>query len=223
MQSLVAILIIAMASILIFLSLGYRFNFKSMRIIKTGILALTIDQNPDLIVINDIEEKNPKSDFYIQLTPGYYDVSVRKAGYKAWEMTLKIEAEKVKSIYNIALFKENITAENLNDQSKINLLNAPISTLALNNNLYFSKHEIWVGNKLITRVSADIKQAIWYSDKNHILFQAGSQIRIVDLDGNNNTVLLNLDDENTLRFVVNSQGNELYFSKNGEYKMAIIQ
>lgn len=223
MQLLVASLIFIMASLLVFFSLGYRFNFKSMRIIKTGILVLLTDQKPDMIVIGDIEETDPGKDFYIQLTPGYYDVSIRKEGYVTWGMTLKVEAEKVKEIYNIKLFKKNITLQTLTDQTKINLLNAPISTLATDDGLYFSKHEIWVSDNLVTRVSDEIKQAIWYRDKNHIIFQAGNQIRIVDSAGTNNTLLLNLKDENTARFVVNNQGNELYLSQNGEYKVASIK
>lgn len=98
----------------------------------------------------------------------------------------------------IAVLDENKQLYLLNPEIKtFQLINQNVQGLQFSNDnklLYFTLSEIWVyylnkennQQELITRLSQEIKQAIWYNKTNeHIIFSVGQNIKITELDGRN--------------------------------------
>jgi hypothetical protein len=84
-------------------------------------------------------------------------------------------------------------------------------------------YEIWVGEKLVTRFSEPILNVSWYPDLSHIIFQEGNEIRVIDKNGKNDTLLIKMNQSGPARFTVGGKGEELYFVDNGKYKVAKIR
>ena len=142
----------------------------------------------------------------VNLTSGYYTARAERDGYTTWNSTFKIEPGIVSDFGSIVLFKNNIVTESLTDQSKINTLNVPVDTLANKNtsNPINNGSEIWLNNK-------------------HILYQIDNQIRIMDVDGSNNVLLVTLKNNSSTNYFVNYRGDELYYVDNNEYMLAKIR
>jgi len=98
----------------------------------------------------------------------------------------------------IAVLDENKQLYLLNPEIKtFQLINQNVQGLQFSNDnklLYFTPSELWVyylnrennQQELITRLSQEIKQAIWYNKTNeHIIFSVGQNIKITELDGRN--------------------------------------
>ena len=223
-QTAVTLLILVIASYLIMYSMGYKINLTSRKIIKTGMIVLSIDTKPDSIKING-EEKPIKTDSSYTLAPGYYDVLVHKDGYKDWQVRTQVVEEIVNYYNNIALFKTDISLHELKDNNKIEYLNSPNTSLAVNapKGLEFNNYEIWIEEKLITRYSEAINSVTWYPDYRHIVFQQGDEIRIVDDYGQNDTLLVKLPNTTLAKFVFGAKSKEIYIMQGGEYYSAVIK
>lgn len=223
-QLAVALLILIVATCLVFYAQGWRFNFKTFQIYKTGLLYLQVSPTPDSFVIAN-KKFGGKNKFAINLLPGSYQVKTLKDGYGDWNMEVSIEPEVVTSFSNIVLFTNNPKITTLSDQSKIAYLNSPDSNLAEKSqkDLTSNKYEIWSQGKLVTRFSQPISNVVWYPDLDHILFQQNDQIRIIDSQGFNNTLLVTLSTNQSTRFAVGNQGKELYYIDNDQYFMATIK
>lgn len=220
----VALLIVLISLALIIYSQGWRINFKNFKIYKTGLIYLMINPTPEKIYIGDKEFKG-KNEFYLNLIPGDYTLKITKDGFNDWTENIKINEEMVLSYKNVLLFSKNPSVSELTDQSKIDYLNTPDNSLAENakNKLAYNKYEIWTDDNLVTRFSEPIENVAWYPDYEHIIYQQGNQIKIVDKDGFNENILVNLSSLSSTRFVVGGKGRELYFIDNARYMKAVIQ
>ena len=223
-QLLVGALIVLISSSVIFYTEGYRWNYKSMKIIKTGVLYFSFQPRDVQIKINSQDFK-ASSNMAKNYSPGFYNILIEKDGYNPWSIKLKIEPSSVNDYKNIILFKSNISANDLSDQGKIDLLNAPIDVLATNapDQLRYSDHEIWVGDKLVTRFSGSILKAVWYPDLSHIVFQLNDEIRVVETSGQNDTLLVKLNSSESTNLAIGAKGTELYYRDLGQYKVASIR
>ncbi len=223
-QSAVTLLILLIAGYLIMYSMGYKINFISRKIVKSGMIVLSIDTKPDSIKINGVEKPIKTDSSYI-LTPGYYDVQVNKNGYIDWSVRTQVEAEIVNYYNNIALFKNDTALNELVDRNKIDYLNAPNSTLAVNapKGLRYNDYEIWIEEKLITRYSEPITSVSWYTDYRHVAYQQGDEIRIVDDYGQNDTLLVKLPDKTSAKFIFGAKSKELYISQGDKYYIVVIR
>lgn len=220
----VLFLICVVALILVFYSQGYKFDWKYLRVYKTGMVLLVTDPIPDHILINGTEEGN-STEFTKTFVPGYYDIEITKDGYQNWQRSILIEAEKLKSFKNIELFRDNPAVTDLSNQSKIDFLNAPNSYLAENskNDIVSNDYEIWVNGALLTRFSSKINSPIWYTDNDHIVFQTGNEIRVIERAGFNNTLLVTLSSDAPTKFALGNRGIDLYFLDGSVYKQATIR
>jgi hypothetical protein len=157
--------------------------------------------------------------------PGYYNIEISKDGYTAWDQSVMVKSEFVENFKNVVLFKANPEIKTLTDQRLTNQLNSPIDTLAVkkSGDLYYSSYELWVSGDLVTRFSEPISKAIWYPDKEHIIYQQSKEIRIIELIGTNDTLLVTLGDSNSTNFIINDKGDQLFYKDGGEYKVANIR
>ena len=216
---------VALAFSILFYAEGYRLNLKNFKLTKVGILYLVSDPKDGHIHLNS-EVLNETSPYKASLDPGTYYVKIEKDGYVTWFRNVRIESEKVTEYESIKLYKNNIEPQDLNDPSKIELLNAPDDSLAsktAGNPLIDNGYEIWQNGKLVTRFSTLISSVKWYSDREHIAYQQGSEIRIIEKDGQNDTLLAKLSSVNIERYVFSAKGDEIYFTDQGKYKSAKIR
>lgn len=223
-QLLVAFIIIAIALSLIFYSQGWRVNFNTFKIYKTGLLLFDSSPAPDQIYIGNNDFKGKKG-FTKNLLPGSYKIKANKSGYIEWSREIIIKPEMVSYFNNVILIKQNIISEELTDQSKIDFLNSPDTILVENakDRLAFNKYEIWTENRLITRFSEAISNVKWYPDMLHIVYQKGDEIRIIDNDGFNDSLLVKLSSKEQTRFQIGGRGQEIYYFDSGAYKKAVIK
>lgn len=223
-QFIFALIITAVALNIIFYAQGWRINFRTLKIYKTGLFLFDSSPAPDRIFIGN-NQYDGKKEFIYNLLPGSYSVRAEKNGYISWNREISIKQEMVSYYNNVILIKQDIQAETLTDQSKIDLLNSPDTILIENakDKLAFNKYEIWTENRLITRFSEPINNVKWYPDMQNIVFQQGDEIRIIDNDGFNNTLLIKLLSKEKTRFQIGERGQELYYIDGGEYKKATIK
>lgn len=223
-QGFFALIITLIALGVISYAQGQRFDFKHLRVIKTGVL--TIDYEPDdALVYLEGKLLIGRGSVVKNITPGTYDVKIGKTGFVPWEKTLQVESQTVSHFEKVFLIMEDIKSVELFDQSKISLLDASIDVLASNasDSLGYNDYEIWVGSKLISRFSNPINKAIWYPDLAHIIYGQGKEIRIIDLSGSYDTLLVTLEQSNTTKFAIGNRGTELYYLDGEKYKMAKIR
>ena len=224
-QSLVGLLMGMLALSVLFFAEGYRLNLTNMKVVKTGVLYLSTDPKGATIYLNDkkLDEKTPSAQ---NLQAGNFYASVEMPGYKTWSATFKINSGLVTQFDQIVLFKDNPEISNLSDQRKIDLLNSPVDFLANTNgknSLVDNGYEIWQNNSLVTRFSTPVNNVVWYSDMQHILYQQGKEIRVIEKSGINDTLLVTLSSQDPVHFTVNGRGDELYFLDGEQYKMAKIR
>lgn len=225
-QLAVVLFVTALALFILFYAEGYRFNYKNLKISKTGVVSIT-SYPKDVIVIINGKIKDKKTPYSINLLPSRCDIKLTKDGYSVWEQSVLVQSGYVNSFKNIVLFKETPEIRTLTDQKTINQLNSPIDALAIKNDngLYYSDYEIWVNGNLVTRFSEPISSAIWYPDKQHVIYLQKNQIRIIEITGKNDTLLINKVEPGSFptKYILNDKGDQLYYRDNGEYKTAIIR
>jgi hypothetical protein len=81
---------------------GYRIDWKHLKLSPNGLLVVKSEPTGAQIFVNG--DLKTASDATISLSPGTYDVSVRRDGYFAWNKRLTIEKEEV-TLANVSLFR----------------------------------------------------------------------------------------------------------------------
>lgn len=220
----VALFVTLLALSILFYAEGYRFNYKNFKIFKTGVLAVSCYPKDATVKLNS-RIKSDKTPYSVNLLPGYYNVELSKPGFVTWSQTVRVESEMVENFKSTVLFREKPEIATLTDQKLINSLDSPIDSLAIGNKsgIYHSDYEIWLNNDLVTRFSEPILKAIWYADKQHIVYQQGDQIRVIEITGTNDTLLVDLNSSTTTNFIINDKGDELFYKDGSEYKVATIR
>ena len=212
-----------LAGSILFYAQGYRFNWKSMKLVRTGIVDIVSYPKSAQVYI-DNKLRDDTTPFAENLLPGVYDIEVKKDGYVNWSTAFRVEAEKVTSFDNIVLFKKDPNLEILTDSRKIDLLNSPVDYLAgSNQSITFSDYEIWIGGRLLTRFSSPISHVALYPDRAHVLYQQDDEIRIMDVEGQNDVLLVKLNQASPISFTTSSKGDELYYLDSGKYYVAYIR
>lgn len=94
-------------------SAGYRFDFRKMRFVGTGMIYLKASQRGITVYING---KPMKSGGYLMgavkiehLLPQKYYIEVKKPGFKTWKKEIEVEEKKATLIENLVLIRENIS------------------------------------------------------------------------------------------------------------------
>ncbi len=218
-------LIIAVAAFgIIYFAQGYRFNIKSFKIIKTGLVNV-ISSPRDASVYIDGKLKSSKTPYYLNLPAGYHSVEIKKNGFVDWQTTYLVEPEIVTDSKNIILVKKEIVPTVLTDQKKIKILHESVDLLAknLSNDLSYNDHEIWIDNQLVARFSQPIDHLVWFSDNAHLVYQQGNQIRMIEDSGKNDTLLVTMKNKNITNIVFGANRAEMYYTDGVVDMMAVIR
>ena len=202
---------------------------------------LLIPFNPEIETINqelpvnfslkDFIQEEPNIIFYIQ-EPSYILYKTDKEN--SFQEQISLTSLPINHQYQIftsineqiAVLDENKQLYLLNPEMKtFELINQNVQGLQFSNDnklLYFTPSEIWVyylnrknnQQELITRLSQEIKQAIWYNKTNeHIIFSVGQNIKITELDVRNGRNTNDLIELNFNQMAYNEKNKLLYLVK----------
>lgn len=211
----VAAAFVASSSYLIILAAGYRLNLEKRRLQKTALIVIKSIPRDAVVYINGkvIAEKTPirKS----SLLPGLYEVKIEKPGHQAWQRSLNLDEGLAYDLTNVILFLKDPQVEAAADQ------NPSLPKFENDPDLFFSNGEIWFKDRLVTRLSSDIKNAVVHPGRGHIAFQVDGEIRILEISGTNNALLVKLGSSEKADF--GFQDNDtLIFIDDGKVKKAKI-
>lgn len=222
-QGLVALLIVVVSLYLIFWGLGYQINWKTLKIIHTGMVYLSYTPRDSNVAIFG-QNTTQKSPFDARLLPGTYSASISKDGYVTWQQNLKVVADQVTSFKNVTLFKQTPEVQIVSDVNTISSIDSPYDTLVKNpeGNLAYNDHEIWIGNSLVTRLSSTISGVIWYPGSEYLAYQTGDEIRIIERNGTNDVLLVKLSSSAKTNFLFSWDGSSLLYKDGLIYKKATI-
>lgn len=110
--SVCAICFFVIAPMLVFYSMGYRFDFKKMQLTETGGIYVRSFPSADQIIIDSKIIKKPglfANDVFVQsLIPEEHTVLVTKNNYYDYSKAVLVEQKEVTKLENILLFKKNI-------------------------------------------------------------------------------------------------------------------
>ncbi len=156
------ILIIGTTILVILFSRGWRLDFEEKTVIATGILDITSEPRGATIYING-EKKGKTPTVIDSLSPGKYQLELRKDLYTNWTKEIEIKEEYVSKI-TANLFEEENELTQISD--------TPLE------NIIFSKS----GNEAIVINTHNGDQGIWKTQLNESFFQLErSRIKIADL------------------------------------------
>ncbi|HOX41524.1 MAG TPA: PEGA domain-containing protein [bacterium] len=214
-----------LAVFLIYYAQGYRLNTNTFRLVKTGLVFLDFLPKNAQVLLNN-REQECSSPCALNLIPGIYQLTISKTGFQQWSTpSIYVDSESVNAWKNILLFRNDVTGTELTDPSEISLLSSPIDALAKSaeKDLQSNTYEIWVGGDLVTRLSTPIGKTIWYPDFNHVIYQQDREIRIIETNGNNDQLLVKLENVTTSNFIVASRGEELFYTDGTKFMRARIR
>ena len=101
---------------------GYRVNPDSGKITPHGLFVIKSSPNAAQLFINN--ELKTATDATLSLTPGSYQVEIKKEGYKTWSKNIQIKQEEVTEI-NASLFKSAPSLSALTFSGSINPVASP--------------------------------------------------------------------------------------------------
>jgi hypothetical protein len=97
-------------------ALGYKFNIRTLKFVKTGLIFIKTQPAGAKIYLNDklIPEKSPAS--MQELLPGAYKVTLELAQHYSWQAQVEVEAGKVSRIDKVILFPVQPNLQQLNHE-----------------------------------------------------------------------------------------------------------
>lgn len=87
---------VAILGLVIAYARGYRFDFQNKSLSSTGIIAATSYPKTAKIYIND--QLRGVTDTNITLSPGNYQIEIKKEGYTSWKKSIRLKGELVVNI-----------------------------------------------------------------------------------------------------------------------------
>lgn len=232
-----AVLFSLLATILVASANGYQFNFESRTFQSTGVIAVTVQQAPVSIALNDkkfvVTDKVSK---FANLFPGYYSIKIEKDGYYPWVKNQYLIAGQATSYPFVRLFLADPTPLPATESEMLSFVVAT-SREVEHDDLDIRGNEVWVKPVtatypirtvsdqyvLVARYSQSLGTVIWYPGKTNIVMQIDDQIRVIDRDGSNDSVIANLSSSDPSLFYITDDGRYLFYQDNGEiYRRQLI-
>lgn len=149
---------------------GWKVNWQTRQITKTGMISLNGSPNNVDIYINGRIINNNLPCKINDLSPGNYDVDVSQKGYHIWRKTINVEPQKASIYSNIILFLEKPTSVNIPINITVDLVKNEF--LKKTNDLTINETEIYFQNYLVTRFSDNIYQPQFILTKNISYFKS---------------------------------------------------
>jgi len=176
------------AGILVAEANGYAIDFHTLTVQKFGLLAANVTPPAATVMLTDGKLAKTGSQYAGQLPPGTYTLSVSLDAYHPWQRSVRIEAGKSTAFPLLTLFR--VAPERIEERPATA---AELATPLIDPSLTVVGGEIWraqrSGQQLVTRLSRPISAAVLL-DQSHVALLVDSQVRVIDVDGSNDQVLL---------------------------------
>lgn len=163
------LLYLILAPVIVFYSLGYRFDFDNKQLITTGAVYLQTWPSEVQISVGENNKQNTNILSNVSLiqglSPEKYDIVVEKQGYYPWSKNLEIKEQEVTRIDNVTLIKQEIAFSKIEGEFE----SFPIEPLA---EMGLTKEQQSVVlSKLEGEISSKVSgnYIIWLSDKGLLL------------------------------------------------------
>jgi len=183
---------------------GYRFDFNSLKIVKTGGIFIKTSTDGAKIYINDKYAESTSGilnygALISGLTPKNYNVFIYKESYYPWNKTVEVKNGMVTELNDVILFPLEL--------KKIKIAELPSYLTATsskeiispdkNKKLYILNNQIWIdylngtkkeplknaGEKeLIATLEPPINFFDWFDDSEHLIWFANNELTIAELD-----------------------------------------
>jgi len=213
-----SVLLISFGMLSVYLILsasGYRIDWKWFRIEKTGIITIK-SQPRDVSVFVDASLLASSTPVALRnMLPGSYDITINKPEYHDWSKTIQVDSGRVTDLSDVLLLRLNPVVETISVK-EMQLLD----NYTQNNDILISGNEIYRNEKspqLVTRLSRDVVQAVFYPDKRHIVFQVGNEIKSMDLLGQNVQAITQLPTDKQSRIIFIDSGTSILIKQEEAY------
>ena len=165
------------APLLLFYSMGYRYDFNSRQIWQTGSLLIETKPKKAQVFINNEPQNDLTPTLLKNLKPGSYHVKVEKMGYSNWSKELTTKPQLVTLAEYVYLFKENMPPNYLiNNVQKCQ--NSPNQQKAVclnrSNDNQYKVNLIDLGSRDVQVIHADLEElsySQWSFDNELVLFK----------------------------------------------------
>lgn len=214
----VSALFVISSAAAVFWTAGYRINLQTWRIQKTGLIYLKSDPKEVTVLINNrlVSFKTPFR--WSRILPGVYELAITKDGFLPWRKTIRVEPDLTSDYRTIILYKDQaVEAEPTEDQTKY------LKNYQFDQDVTTSDGEIWYNTQLVSRFSSPIIQADLTPDRDHIVYQRGREIRVIEIDGGNDSFLVGLAGSEKVPFAMIDDGRSLVVGSNDQVKKYIIR
>lgn len=183
---------------------GYQFDWDNKTLTRTGLLYLA--GNPKSVTV-EVNRKIVSDRLPLRLPtvlPGEYRINISKPGYVTWSKTFSIEPGEARAETEITLFLEEPEISTVTDPEMIEKVKIPHAISSLIN-----EREIIYRDNIVTRVSTTIQDAALGSDRAHIFFQNDRVIKVIEIDGSNETSLYEMQNDNISNLLIANGGKEI--------------
>lgn len=207
------------ATILILMANGYHINKSNFTLEKTGMIVINGNLKDVTVTLNGKDKVVSLPTKFTKLFPGRYEVGISKDGYNSWDDSISLEGGQAVILNNVILYLTNPDIIDQGaDEKAVNRVKASYDTQKKQINLI--GNEIWYNNKFITRFSQPILSAIFDTNNKHFYVQIGKEIRVLDEDGGNNSLISKLETDSPVVMSVNN--NELSIIDNNKVKIIVL-
>ncbi len=213
---------------------GYRFDFNSLKIVKTGGIFIKTSTDSAKIYIDDkyIESTSgilSHSALISSLAPKNYNVFVYKENYYPWNKTVEVKNGMVAELNSIILFPLEL--------KKIKIAELPSRLTATsseeiispdkNKKLYTLNNQLWIDyldgikKELIATYEPPINFFDWFNDSEHLTWFANGELPVAELDnrgGKRNSIKFYLNIDSPV-FWDRDNSDFYFFEKNILYKI----
>lgn len=188
-------------SLVILMANGYHLNLKTMKLQQTGMFVLEGNQNNVKLKTSGIDKIINLPYRIKRILPGRYEIVLEKENYQTWSNVYELKGGQAIITQNITLYlsKPELINITTTDKAIIQLQNDYKNQI---NGLTIKDTEILKDNRLVTRFSQPISVAIYDQNTNHVYYQTGDQLRVMESDGANNVLLITLKQNTPTYFVV---------------------
>lgn len=199
---------------------GMQFNFRTWQFVKTGMIILNGKPNQANIWLNGRVQNYNLPARIANLSPASYEIKITASDYQSWQKNIQVIPDKAIIYDNIILFLENPADANVPEDVTAEILK---SAYKESDTPEIRGSEIYWQGKMLTRFNNDVKMAIFYPDKNHLVFQLEDELRIADFDGGNSFLIAHLASSEPTMVSFGDEGKTVYFLDNGKIYGKIIR
>lgn len=208
-----------LTTLFVFAAAGFRVNWQTKSISKTGLIVLKGEENNVEIKLNGKFMGNKLPLRLPYLLPGWYEVTISRDTYITWQKSIWVSMGQAYEEKDVVLWRSDMKAEVESDENRVSLLNNTKTP----DNIIIDGGEVAADGKLVTRFMETPGFYAWYSDHSHIVIQIGNQIRVIELDGGNDTVLAELESSEPSVFRIIEGGKILLYKDGLVVKRVLIR